>query len=61
MPLVYFQCDLSPVICDILLDHGALHLGIPTIVKNAYILICNVSMKREKETVALLFQSQTAG
>ena len=47
--------DLTPTACipvkGLVLDHGARHPGMPTLLKNCHIMTCNVSLEYEKTEV----------
>ena len=47
--------ELTPTACipvkGLVLDHGARHPGMPTLLKNCHIMTCNVSLEYEKTEV----------
>ena len=49
------QQDLNPTACipvkGLVLDHGARHPNMPTLIKNCHIMTCNVSLEYEKTEV----------
>lgn len=50
----------TKLVKGLVLDHGARHPGMPKMLKNAYILTCNVSMEYEKSEVNSGFFYKTA-
>lgn len=55
MPTAKDDNELTPTACifvkGIVLDHGSRHPGMPTLVNNAHVMTCNVSLEYEKTEV----------
>lgn len=55
VPAANSQDDLASTACThvkgLVLDHGARHPGMPTLLKNCHIMTCNVSLEYEKTEV----------
>jgi len=62
VPTAKESTDLTPTACifvkGLVMDHGARHPGMPTLLKNCHIMTCNVSLEYEKtETQSGFFYS----